>query len=149
LPVVVVLDDLHWAAAPTLLLLKHLIRAGEPFPLLLLGTYRDTELDRRHPLAEMLAELRRNPRVTRVALHGLERDAVAQLCASRDVEESALIARIAEETEGNPFFVGEVLRHAVSAHDEYERRRVPEGVKEAVGRRLNLLEPEAEQLVTA
>src|SRR4029079_15102015 len=84
-PVVLVLDDLHWAASPTLLLLKHVIRAGEPFPLLLMGTYRDTELDRLHPLAEMLAELRRNPSVTRVAIRGLERLAVAQLLAPHRV----------------------------------------------------------------
>jgi len=146
-PVVVVLDDLHWAAAPTLLFLKHLIRSGEPFPLLLIGTYRDTELDRRHPLAEMLAELRRNSSVTRVALHGLAREAVAELCAAHDVAEGGLVGRIADETEGNPFFVGEVLRHVVGSHDDYERHRVPEGVKEAVGRRMNLLSPDAERLL--
>jgi len=147
-PVVLVLDDLHWAASPTLLLLKHVIRAGDPFPLMLIGTYRDTELDRRHPLAEMLAELRRNPSVTRVAIRGLERVAVAELCAAHDVADSGLVGQIADETEGNPFFVGEVLRHVLSARDDHERHRVPEGVKEAVGRRLNLLAPDAEQLLT-
>ncbi|MBV9337946.1 MAG: AAA family ATPase, partial [Solirubrobacterales bacterium] len=60
-PVLLVLDDLHWAARPTLLMLRHLLRSREPMRLLVLGTYRDTELDRAHPLAQVLADLRREP----------------------------------------------------------------------------------------
>ena len=49
-PVLLVLDDLQWAAKPTLLLLRHVVRAAEPTGLLVVGTYRDTELDQDHPL---------------------------------------------------------------------------------------------------
>ena len=57
-PIVLVLDDLHWAGAPELLLLKHIIRSAEPMRLLIIATYRDTDLTRTHPLTSMLADLR-------------------------------------------------------------------------------------------
>src|SRR5207244_824222 len=69
-PVLLILDDLHWADAPTLMLLRHLARSSNPAALLIVGTYRETELTRTHPLAEMLADLRRERLVDRVLLHG-------------------------------------------------------------------------------
>jgi predicted ATPase len=72
-PLVLVLDDLQWAAKPTLLMLRHLLRSREPTRVLVIGTYRDTELDRSHPLAEMLANLRRDTvEVERLRLRGLD-----------------------------------------------------------------------------
>src|SRR5258708_9540911 len=59
-PVVLILDDLHWAAKPTLLLLRHLLRFGERARVQIVGTYRSTDLDRSHPLAAMLADLHRS-----------------------------------------------------------------------------------------
>src|SRR5262249_56295723 len=73
-PIVLVLDDLHWAGAPELLLLKHLVRSAEPLRLLLVGTYRDTDLARTHPLTAVLADFRREVGVERLSLHGLDDD---------------------------------------------------------------------------
>ena len=65
-------DDLHWADKPTLLMLRHVMRASSAAALCIVGTYRESELARTHPLAEMLADLRREPAVTRLSLRGLE-----------------------------------------------------------------------------
>src|SRR6202022_2703589 len=59
-PIVLVLDDLHWAAKPPLLLLRHLLRFGEHARVQIVGTYRSTDLDRSHPLAATLADLHRD-----------------------------------------------------------------------------------------
>ena len=67
-PLVVVLDDLHWADKPTLQLLQHLSRALVRLRILIVGTYRDTELSRTHPLSEALAELNREGGFQRVNL---------------------------------------------------------------------------------
>src|SRR6185295_257978 len=77
-PVLLVIDDLHWAAKPTLLLLRHVLRFSEPLRVLIVGTYRDTELGRRHPLADLLADLRRQGGVERLSLSGLDAGAVAR-----------------------------------------------------------------------
>ena len=59
-PLLLVLDDLHWAAKPTVLLLRHVLRSSEPLRMLVVGTYRDTDIGRGHPLTEFLADLRRS-----------------------------------------------------------------------------------------
>jgi class 3 adenylate cyclase/tetratricopeptide (TPR) repeat protein len=203
-PLVLILDDLHWAAKPTLLLLKHILRSGEfakgrasgdggtgvspvrvhrpeagatsgsnqptcgagpsmelgtgvsPSHLLILGTYRDTELDRTHPLSDLLADMRKDPMVKRVALRGLDIAGVETFlagAAGRELDEAgrALARVVHAETEGNPFFVGEVLRHLGESGAVYQRDGcwvtdrnveqlgIPEGVKEVIGRRLNRL----------
>src|SRR5262245_50732790 len=71
-PIVVILDDLHWADKPTLLMLRHVVRSSDPARLCVVGTYRESELARTHPLAEMLVDLRREPMVTRISLRGLD-----------------------------------------------------------------------------
>src|SRR5205823_762477 len=71
-PVVVVLDDLHWATKPTLSMLRHVARAADAGRILVLGAYRPTDLDRAHPLADTLADLRREAGVHRVAVRGLD-----------------------------------------------------------------------------
>jgi predicted ATPase len=117
-PVVLVLDDLHWAPKPVLLLLRHVLRAagaeGAGARLLVLGTYRDTELGRDHALAGFMADVRRLPAVERLAMAGLSAVEVAELvsqAAGHELDDDG--RRLAEslhaETEGNPFFVGEVL----------------------------------------
>ncbi len=75
-PVLLLVDDLHWAAKPTLLLLRHVLRSAEPLRLLVVATYRDSEVGRGHPLAELLADLRRVECVERFPLTGLDRAAV-------------------------------------------------------------------------
>ncbi len=159
-PVVLLLDDLHWAAKPTLLMLRHLVRAGNEASLLVVGTYRDTELDRRHPLAEMLADLRRDETVERMALRGLdEGEVTAFVEAAADQPLSPEVAELAHavyaETEGNPFFVGQVLRHLVESGAVVledgrwvrtataDRIGIPEGVREVISRRLATLDDES------
>ena len=99
---VLLLDDLHWADAGTLRLLAHLLR--RPKPPVVLGAYRDTEIGRTHPLAGVLADLRRDGLVERVPLRGLDATAVATLVG--DADRAATLHR---ETGGNPFFVEQVL----------------------------------------
>ncbi len=164
-PVLLILDDLHWAAKPTLLLLRHVLRSSEPAHLLLLGTYRDTELSRTHPLTELLADLRRSGGVERVSLPGLDTVAVAaflEQAAGHDLDdEGEQLARVVqEETEGNPFFVAEVVRHltetgALEQRDgrwvtagAIEELGIPEGVRDVVGRRLARLSDVANQALT-
>jgi class 3 adenylate cyclase len=155
-PLLLVVDDLHWAAKPTLLLLRHLLRHDEPLPLLVVATYRDTDLDRAHPLVEVLADLRRAAGVQRLPLRGLGQDEVRAFLAAaagHDLDEPALdLARtLHAETEGNPFFMTEVLTHLIetgvlyvgedgrwsSRIDDVEDLGIPEGVREVVGRRLS------------
>ncbi len=158
-PLVVVLDDLHWADKPSLVLLRSLVRSPRPAALLLLGTYRETDLARTHPLAELLADLRREPRVERVLLRGLSPEDVSALVASRGQQEppAEFVAALHAETEGNPFFLDEVLRHlaetgALRREDgrwtsdrRIDELGIPEGVREVVGRRLSRLSETANQ----
>jgi class 3 adenylate cyclase/tetratricopeptide (TPR) repeat protein len=159
-PLLLVLDDLHWADKPSLLLLQFLVRQIGAARVLVLGLYRDTDLDRQHPLAEALVALRREPIAERVALGGLSRDEVAALVEARaghvlDAPGRALAAAIERETEGNPFFIEETLRHLVEtgrvarsdgrwvvtvAPDQLD---IPEGVRQVIGRRLSRLSAEA------
>ena len=78
-PVVLVLDDLHWADKPTVLLLRHLVATLDRAPVLVVGTYRDSDLTAGHPLTEVLAALRREPGVERMAIGGLDDDGVVAL----------------------------------------------------------------------
>ena len=159
-PRMLVLDDLHWADKPTLLLLRHLI-SNPPAGLLVLCTYRDTDVDRTHPLSSMLADFRRMPAVTRIALDGLGDDGVRDLLirtGGHDLDETGLAfaARVHRETSGNPFFLGEVLRHLTETGALYERdgrwvsdlspddAGIPEGIREVVGRRLSRLGDDVE-----
>lgn len=165
-PVVLVLDDLHWAGRPTLLLLRHLLKTTKPMQLLVVATYRDTDLDRTHPLAEMLADLRRQGGVERLTLRGLDEAGVASFLAhtaGHELDERGLAfaAAIAAETEGNPFFIGEVLRHlSESGALVYRNGRwesdhelgevgIPEGVREVIGRRLSHLDAETNDVLAA
>ena len=150
-PLLIVLEDLHWADRPTLLLLRHLLRSSHEASLCIVATYRETELGRTHPLAEMLAELRREEGVTRIGLRGLEEEHVSQFIGQWIGRESPpdLTRLVSGRTEGNPFFVGEVLRHlsetGALAQPESGTRAsgdpggLPEGVREVIGRRLSRL----------
>ena len=111
-PVVLVLDDLHWADRPSLLLLRHLARSPAQGALLVVGTYRGGEVDEGVPLGEALGDLR-PPAVERLRLKGLARGGVAALVGERTGYAVApeLVRVIEARTGGNPFFIGEVLRN--------------------------------------
>src|SRR5438132_4772041 len=104
-PTVFVLEDLHWADEATLDVLRLLIRRIEAVPALIVATYRDDELDRRHPLRIMVGELATSETIQRVKLAGLSREAVAQLAEPRGVDTDELYRK----TGGNAFFVVEAL----------------------------------------
>src|SRR5262245_6083166 len=104
-PVIVVVEDLHWADEATLDLIKFLARRIRQVPALLVLTYRDDELGARHPLRFVLGDLATSPVVRRIALPALSIAAVQALAAGRSVDTRALH----RQTGGNPFFVTEVL----------------------------------------
>ena len=164
-PVLFILDDLHWAEKPTLLLLRHVMRSPEPMRLLVVGTYRDTDLGRSHPLAEVLADLRRDRGVERLALAGLDTAGITELMANAagdrlDLRVGELAHLLLSETEGNPFFVQEILLSLVESGGLVQRNGVwttdreiaqlgiPEGVREVVGRRLGRLSEAANTVLS-
>jgi hypothetical protein len=152
-PLVVVLDDLHWADAATLALLTHLTRELGRARILVLGTYRDTDLDRRHPLSQALAELNREDLFTRIPLRGLSlAESNAYIRRTADVNPApSLVQRIHDETEGNPFFLAEVVNLMAeegTLSAPLADVQIPEGVRQALGRRLDRLSEEANALLT-
>jgi len=110
-PVVFVLEDLHWADAATREAVAFLARQIRSDRVLLLMTYRGDELHRRHPLLPWLAELERSGRVERIAVQRLEPAQTAELLASiLDHRPGAdLVERVHRRSDGNPFFVEELL----------------------------------------
>ena len=164
-PILLILDDLHWAAKPTLLLLRHLLRPSAPARLLVVGTYRDTELTRDHPLTHALAELRRQPGVARIGVTGLAPDEAVELVAARAGQELDAVGEkfartLHAETAGNPFFIDEILRHLIETGWVYRAEgrwttdhqlhelELPAGVREVVGTRLARLSESALRAVS-
>ena len=162
-PLALVIDDLHWADPATLHLLRHVARAPREAALLIAGTYRDADVRPAHPLAELLADLRRDRVVDRVTLEGLpERDVGALIAAhAGHAAPPALVGTVHEHTDGNPFFVEEVLRHLIETGILYERGGrwtsaltpdeigVPEGVQEVLARRLARLPDSCRSVLAA
>jgi DNA-binding SARP family transcriptional activator/tetratricopeptide (TPR) repeat protein len=162
-PVVLVLDDLHWAARPTILLLRHVARSERPMRLLIVATYRDTELDAPHPLTELLADLRPAGDVARLTLIGLDpRDVAAfvEAAVGRPLaaNERDMARTVHSQTAGNPFFVGELVRHftepgnGVPPTDALASFRdggipVPLGARETVARRVARLTPATQDVL--
>ena len=149
-PLLLVLDDLHWADVPSLRLLEFVAQDMADSRLLIVGTYRETDLSRRHRLSDTLGALARVPHVLRLHLSGLCAEDVRRfvVTAAGMVPPAWLTTAIHGQTEGNPLFVREVVRFladqghfAVSgtAVAPPPAIRLPEGVREVIGRRLNLL----------
>jgi DNA-binding CsgD family transcriptional regulator len=158
-PLVLVLDDLHWADKPSLLLLEFLAQELRQSRLLVIGTYRDMELSRQHPLSETLAELTREQPLQRLVLHGLNQEDVERfLEVTTDITPPrALVDTVYTQTEGNPLFLTEVVRLLVQEGalrpERLQQRqgvslRIPEGVRQVIGKRLNRLSPPCNQMLT-
>ena len=166
-PVVLVLDDLHWAPKPVVLLLRHLLRAAtadaESIPMLVLGTYRDTEVGRDHPLTDLFAERHRLTALDRLTVTGLSPGEVEEF-VSRAVElkldtaTTSLARNLHTQTAGNPFFLHEVLRHLTETCGgggteqqgvpvDAGRLHVPERVRDVVGGRIRRLSDPARRLL--
>lgn len=150
-PVVFVLDDVQWADASTLLLLRNVVRATERAPLMILATYRETEVDEEHPLAQALVELRRARVLDTMTLEGIGEEDVATLISTQSgrAATATLVRSVTDRTQGNPFFLEELLRDA--AEDEelgVAVARIPESVKDVLLRRLRRLDDTCKRVVT-
>ena len=110
-----VLEDLHWVDKPTALLLTHLVRTIQAERVLVIGTYRETELG--EPLVSVLADLHRERAVERLRLGSLNRGDVATMISGwlGRAPPTHFAHALHRETEGNPFFIEEVLRHLIEA----------------------------------
>jgi DNA-binding CsgD family transcriptional regulator/tetratricopeptide (TPR) repeat protein len=155
---VLVLDDLHWADVPSLKLLEFLAQELADSCVLVIGAYRETELSRRHRLSDTLGALARAPRVLRLHLAGLNAEDVQRfvVTAAGMTPPLWLMNAIHSQTEGNPLFVREVVRLLEQgghlANDSLHTGsapsiRLPEGVREVIGRRLNLLPSSCNELL--
>lgn len=156
-PLLFVVDDLHWATRPTLQLFRHVVQALDPVPLLIVGTFRDEDTGRRPALAEFLADLHRLNGAERTTLGGLSAAELVELLETATGRTLAPAARtlaraVRAETGGNPFFVRQFLRHLIDNgtlipddQDRWTVERVveplgvPEGVREVMARRLGRL----------
>lgn len=148
-PVMLILDDLHWAAKPTLLLLRHLLRFGDHTRVQIVATYRSTDLDRSHPLAAMLADLHRDGTADRLALSGLDAADVTAYVAEAGYDDEQLARALAAVTGGNPFFLIQALRHVDESGGVWDPNTLPQGVREAVSRRLSRLPAETNKALAA
>lgn len=160
-PIALLLDDLHWADAASLELLQHLARHTHADRVLLLGTYRDVEVNRRHPLEAALRDLRREGLMERLEVRRLGREHTRELIAAVMGEEEVsdeFADLLYRRTEGNPFFVHQVLHVMVERGDvfrkdgRWDRKRieeleVPESVRSVVGQRLSRLAEETQDML--
>ncbi|HKP35597.1 MAG TPA: protein kinase [Pyrinomonadaceae bacterium] len=153
-------DDLHWADRGTLWLLGHLLRQMREERVLIIGCYRETELDRTHPLSRALLDWNRERLVTRITLRRFElSETNAQLSALLGEEVSGEFGNaVHRETEGNPFFVEEVLKALIeqgSVRRESGRWKrcemgelvIPQSVKEAIGNRLDRVSEKSNEIL--
>lgn len=156
-PAVLVLDDLHWADKATLLLLRYIMRSQEPPRLLLLGTYRDTDVRSGHPLTELIADLRRDGRLEVVRVDGLDETHVADLVGvwMGDAAPRDLTHAVYANSGGNPFFVVEIMNHiaeaglvAAAGALPVQQIGIPQSVREAIVRRLGRLSPTCNRVLS-
>ncbi|MFB3119022.1 MAG: AAA family ATPase [Stenotrophomonas maltophilia] len=158
-PLVLILDNLHWADRPSLLLLEFLAQELTEIPLLVVGTYRDAELSRRHPLTQTLGELAREPWFRQMPLRGLRDEEVGRYIefTSGFTPPQDLVEAVHTQTEGNPLFMVQVVQlltqegeiaPGLVAGSQGWRIQIPVGVHEAIGRRLSLLSERSIQVLT-
>lgn len=154
---VLVLEDLHWADTDSLRLLAYLARETDGLPIWIVGTYRSDEMHRRHPFAALRAELARERRFDEVALEPLDVEGVRQMLSAifDDTEVSDEFAHaVHDRTEGNPFFVEELLKVLMERGDvfrkdgQWERRdldeiEMPQSVRDSLLTRARLMTPES------
>ena len=156
-PLLLVLDDLHWADQPSLLLLQFVARQMADSCLMVVGCYRDVELSRQHALSETLAHLSREPVYHRQLLRGLSlEDTGSFIEVTTGSHVSQRLAEVVySHTEGNPFFMSELTR-LLSEREELrepviggpEGIRIPEGVREVIGQRLNRLSGDCNRVLS-
>ncbi len=116
-PMVLVFEDLHWADDSTCILLRHLANRFRESKVLIVGTCRDTDLDRGAPFVKLLQDLNRERLLTELVIRQFDRDGVSAMLEGRVRREppSQLVDLVFSETEGNPFFVEELFRHLLDS----------------------------------
>jgi len=144
-PVVLILEDLHWADGSTRDVTAFLARNARTERLLVIGTYRTDELHRRHPLRPWLSEAERLPRIQRLDLARFRRDELDALMAAilDHVPAARLVDTVARRSEGNPFFVEELLASGAEAHTD----RIPETLRDVLLSRVTALSEEAQRIL--
>ena len=159
-PQMLVFEDLHWADATSLRLFAFLAAELEDSALLLVGTYRDTELSRQHPLFDTLAELARSPAFHRIELTGLNHRETEEfvVAAGGGPASANFLSAIHARTEGHPLYLEELLRlmketrapQALGSVIDDPRLliKIPTGVREVIGKRLNRLSVSAGRLLS-
>jgi class 3 adenylate cyclase/tetratricopeptide (TPR) repeat protein len=162
-PVVLLLDDLQWADLPSLQLLRHTVSSIRLSPMTIVGTFRDSRAQAAHPIHDLFATLHRETVVDRITLDGLTDDeclALMESMAGHPLGQAGVALRdaVVQETDGNPFFVGELLRHlaetgAISrdesgqwtGSESFRDHGLPVSVREVIGRRVAGLGDQAMQ----
>jgi predicted ATPase len=160
-PILLLFEDLHWADEGTLSLLNHIARSISKLPVLVLGTFRDNEIDSSGPLAQTLDELLRIHMLERINLRGLPQSGVVEMIRALSGKEppQAVVNLIFSGTDGNPFFIEELFRHLVERGrlmdpaGEFRRdlnlaeTDVPQSLRLVIGRRLARLSDEARKIL--
>jgi len=153
-PFLLVLDDLHWADTSSLLLLQFLARELHDMHVLVIGTYRDTDIDREHPLSGALGALARESQ--QIVLSGLGTAEIGQFIerATGVTASVALVTDVHQQTEGNPFFISEVVRllEAEGYFTQPDGKSVPtivvpQGVRDTIRRRLVRMSSASQQVL--
>ncbi|MDB5066354.1 MAG: hypothetical protein JWM18_2788 [Chloroflexi bacterium] len=161
-PLLLVLEDLHWADDATLALLRHLTETVRDMPVLILGTYRDVEVNVRHPLADVLHDIARRQLCRQIAIGRLLQEDVAAMVGAMTGQDPPVrvVAAIHDETEGNPFFIEEVVRYLADEGRLVDAQGrllpdvtigdldVPHSVRFVIGRRLARLSEGTQRALT-
>ena len=167
-PVLLVLDDLHWADKQTLTLLRHVFtNVASQASVMVVGTYRDSDLSGGHPLIDSVAALRREPGVELIKVGGLDDLEMVQLVeisGGQELDDDAreMAVNLRRETAGNPFFAHEILRNMVESGDLYlddegtwivkdtfDNLTLPQSVRDVVAQRIARLGEESLKALTA
>ena len=161
-PLLVVLDDLQWTDSSSLLLLHYLARGMQKTPLLLLGAYRSTDVDAKHPLTPILVELKREclPQSVSLKRMSLEdtSEIIKQILEQDDISPE-FCEMVHEKTRGNPFFTAEVVESLKEEETIYRegnkwkikkisRIEFPETVKNVLKARFSRLDDECQNVLT-
>lgn len=161
-PMLLIFEDVHWADASTCVLLRYLANRIPQSRVLMLASYRESELDTARPFSRTLQELNRERLVEEIHLDSLDRDLVEALLASKAGKQppAALTDLIFSETEGNPFFIEELYRHLFESGKMFNDSgefasaidiadtEVPRGVRLIIGERLDSISDECRTALT-
>jgi predicted ATPase/Tfp pilus assembly protein PilF len=161
-PLLVVLDDLQWTDPSSLLLLHYMARGVQKTPLLLLGAYRSTDIDAKHPLTSVLTELNRERLPQSVSLKRMSLNDISEMIKQileQDDIPTEFCRMVYEKTRGNPFFAEEVINSLKEEEviyreenrwklKEVSRIEFPETVKSVIKARINRLDEECQNILT-